>query len=98
MANIKNFVDEKTSGKIIDALCALDFDSIHKLAKNSGIPVDRLQDFVDGDEKITQLDKGKLITHLIASAETAEEKHQHSETNKEMELARLKDFQRRKAG
>ncbi len=69
MGNVKNFVDEKTSRKIISALCALEYKEVLKLSEKSEIPVTRLLDFVDGDEKITQLDKGKLIIHLINLAE-----------------------------
>ena len=97
MANIKNFVDEKTSRKIIDAICSLDFNTIHNLAKDSGVPVDRLQSFVDGDEKITLLDKGKLIIHLIKLADITEETNIDEESN-DKGFITLKDFQDRKAG
>ena len=98
MATIKNFVDEKTSRKIIDAICALDYSSVLKLSDDSGVPVHRLQSFVDGDEKITQLDKGKLIIHLIKLVDIVDEEHHHEETNDEMVSPGINDFQRRKAG
>ena len=97
MSNIKNFVEEKTSKKIVDALCALDFNAIHKLAKDSGVPVHRLQNFVDGDEKITQIDKGKLIVYLVKSVDT-NEKAGKPEENKENVFATLKEFQQRNTG
>lgn len=97
MSNIKNFVDEKTSKKIIDTICALDFDTIHKLSKDSGVPVHRLQSFVDGDEIITQLDKGKLIIHLIKLVDIGEEQNPRDE-DKEETFMTLKEFQLRKTG
>lgn len=97
MSNIKNFVDEKTSKKIIDTICKLDFDTIHKLSKNSGVSVHRLQNFVDGDEMITRLDKGKLIVHLIQLVEMNEEQNLPAE-NTEGVFTTLKEFQLRKTG
>ena len=94
---ITNFVDEKTARKIIDALCRLDFKSITKLADDSGVPVNRLQNFIEGTEKITQLDKGKLIIHLINLADMAEDISTKEEPP-EIKYTSLKDFQKRKAG
>jgi len=97
MSNIKNFVGEKTTRKIVDALCALDFNTIHKLAEDSGVPVHRLQDFVDETEKITQLDKGKLIVYLVKLVDMGEEEGQLEETGEQIFTA-LKEFQQRKTG
>ena len=97
MSDVKNFVDEKTKRKIIDALCELDFNSIHILADNSGVPVSRLQDFVDNTERITHLDKGKLIIHLVNLMDISEEGKQHEETT-EPNFTSLKEFQQRKTG
>ena len=98
MAIIKNFIDEKNSRKIIDAICALDYNAVHKLSKDSGIPVYRLQGFVDGDEKITLFDKGRLITHLINLVNFTDEEDRHEEAGNEVVFVNLRDFQRRKAG
>jgi len=97
MSNIKNFVGEKTTRKIVDALCALDFNTIHKLAEDSGVPVHRLQDFVDETEKITQLDKGKLIVYLVKLVDMGEEEGQLEETGEQI-FTTLKEFQQRKTG
>jgi uncharacterized protein YbbC (DUF1343 family) len=96
MDNVKNFVDEKTSRLIIQALCDLEFNDVLKLSEKSGVTVSRLQDFVDGDEQITQLDKGKLIIHLVNLAEMSNESKQLEKT--EESYTSLKDFQNRKAG
>jgi hypothetical protein len=61
------------------------------------VPVTRLQDFVDGTEEITQLDKGKLIIHLVNLMDISEEEKQHEETS-EPTYASLEDFQQRKTG
>lgn len=97
MNNIKNFVDEKTSRKIISAICSLDFTDIHKLSEESGVPVSRLQDFVDETEKITQIDKGKLIVHLINMTDISEDEKQLEET-KGQKYTTVKEFQQRKPG
>jgi len=97
MSNIKNFIDERTARKVIDALCALDFKTIHKLAEDSGVPVSRLQNFIEGTEKITQLDKGKLIIYLVKLVDIIEEEGQLEETKKQI-FTSLKDFQQHKTG
>ena len=97
MSNIKNFVDERTSRRVIGALCALDYNTIQKLAEDSGVPVSRLQNFVEETEKITQLDKGKLIIYLVKLVDMGEEEGQIEETEKQM-ITTLKDFQQRKTG
>ena len=91
-AEIKNFVDEKTTKLILDALSVLDFDSVHLLAKKSGVPVHRMQSFVDGDEKITQIDKGNLIPHLVALADMEYENDEQDESN-----TRFAEFKKRMA-
>ncbi|MBL1142472.1 MAG: hypothetical protein HND53_10605 [Proteobacteria bacterium] len=97
MANVKNFVDEKTSRTIINALCALDYKDILVLSKKSGVTVTRLQDFVDGDEQITQLDKGKLIVHLISLSEISENKVGSTDIP-ENRFATHESFKARKTG
>lgn len=92
MSNVKNFVDEKTTRKTISAICSLDFTEIHKLSKKSGLPVSRLQNFVDETEEMTQIDKGKLISHLINLTDISEEE------TKEAKYTNLKEFQKRKTG
>ena len=96
MSDVTNFVDEKTSRKIIAALCSLEFNAINKLAEDSGVPVNRLLDFVDETEKITQLDKGKLILHLLKLMDMGEEEIQEMGTDEE-KVPSLKQFQQRKA-
>ena len=93
--NVENFVDEKTSRKIINALTKLDFKTCNKLANDSGIPFTRLQAFIHGIEKITQLDKGKLILHF-AELDMSEEKRCEDSTQER--YSSLKAFQQRKAG
>ena len=95
MSNIRNFNDEKITTKIIHVLYTLNFNAIHKLAEYSGIPVHRLADFVGGTEKITQLDKGKLIVCLVKLFDMGEWEGQLEETE-EQKFTALKEFQQRK--
>ena len=97
MSDIKNFIDERTARRVIGALCALDFNTIHKLAEDSGVPVHRLQNFVDGTEKITQLDKEKLIVYLVKLVDMGEEEGQLEDTEEQI-FTTLKEFQQRKTG
>ena len=97
MSIIKNFIDERTTRRVIGALCALDYNTIQKLAENSGVPVHRLQNIVDGTEKITPLDKGKLIVYLVRLENMGEWEGQLEETEEQI-ITALKDFQQRKTG
>ena len=58
------YVDKLIAEKIISDLGELSFDDVHKVSKKSGITVQKLQDFVDGDEKITVSDSVKLISTM----------------------------------
>ena len=93
--NITNFVDDKISRKIINALTKMDFETCNKLADNSGIPVSRLQEYIFGTEKITQLDKDMLILY-VAELNKDDEKRYEDSTMKQ--YSSLKEFQQRKVG
>lgn len=93
--NIKNFVDEKTNRTIVDALMQLDFKSVNKLAEDSAIPVHRLQAFIEGSERITQVDKGSLILHLVDIDMTTQEKSKDPASE---QFTSLDAFRRRKTG
>lgn len=95
MSNVKNFVDEKTAKRIIDAITTLDFHGVLKLADDSGVPVSRLRDIIDRTERITQLDKGKLITHLMNLMDIREEEKPDEEAEGQ-NFTSLKEFQQRK--
>jgi len=75
MNNNKNVIDEEAIRKIVNALSALDLNTLHKLAESSGIslPVNRLQNLVDITEDIIQPDKGKLVVYLVKSAAMGKE-------------------------
>ena len=90
MSRVKNFINEKTTRKIVGALCALDLNTIHKLAKDSDVPVNRLHNIIAGAEKITQIEKEKLIVYLVKLVDMGE--------MEEQTLTSLKDPQYRNTG
>jgi hypothetical protein len=51
MDNIVNFIAEKNTRKIVNAICDLDFLAFNKVANDSKIPVIRLLSFIEGSEK-----------------------------------------------
>ena len=95
MSNIKNFIDERSARKIIDTLRTLDFHTILKLSEDSGVPVHRLRNIIDGVEQITRLDKGKLIVYLVKLVDMDEEQLEETE---EQIITTLKEFQQCKTG
>jgi hypothetical protein len=92
---IKNFVDEKNTTKIVNALCDMDFLEFNQIVEDSGIPITRLLGYIDGSEKITTLDKEKLIPHLSRLSEMPEDKI-HSDENVVETYSSLKNFLERK--
>lgn len=97
MNEIKNFIDERTTRRVIGALCALNFNTIHKLAEDSSVPVHHLHNIIDGTEKITQLDREKLITYLVRLVNMGEEERLFEETEEQI-ITTLKEFQQCKTG
>jgi hypothetical protein len=97
MGDLVNFVDEKNTRKIVNAICDLDFLYFNKLANDSKIPVTRLLSFIDGSEMITMIEKDQLIPHLTNLADMSEDKSKLDEETVESFTA-LNDFLKYNAG
>jgi hypothetical protein len=95
MDNIINFVDEKNTRKIVNALCSLDYLAFNKIVNDSGISVIRLLSFIDGSERITMLEKGQLIPHLIKLADIDDDSAQIDEETAQT-FSTFKDFLKNK--
>jgi hypothetical protein len=88
---VKFYVDEKTTTKIVNALCDMDFLEFNQIVEDSKIPITRLLGFIDGSDKITTLDEEKLIPHLSRLSEMPDDKV-HSDGNVVETYSSLKNF------